>query len=329
MLRFADPNPMAPRDLLVYDVARYKIAHVARDVVCVANAAYSGVLFVVAGVGDARRLLCVDMNTMEVEERFAWRNDLPAGGIMSVSRDQRWGIASKQIDPKTFGIFRVDLNSGAAELIHQSPDIGNPHLQYRLHSGSRVLIQENRGCVVDFATGDWLRVSDDRGVGLYSIASADGSDRKDFPVGPPHTPPTTGHECWIGDTDRVLVTLAKPTTIDGRTGNVLEVSHDRPTARVVFEHERVWNHISVTRCGRYFVTDSYQLPDVPIRIGSIASGKTRILCHARTSGGGGQYSHAHPYMTGDNKYIVFNSDRTGLANVYLAKVPDGFLDSLE
>jgi hypothetical protein len=327
MMRFWDTNPTAPRDLLVYDIARYKIAHLVSDMVGLANAAWSGVLFVIAGKGAGRRLLRVDMNTLDVEERFAW-GDLPVSGLSSVSGDNRWGATAKQLDERTFGIYKIDLHSGRAELIHQSPDIGNPHLQFRLHSGARLLIQENRGCLVDFATGDWIRPCDERGVGLYSIA-LDGSDRKDFPVGPPYTPATTGHECWIGDTDRVLVTTSKVTTIDGKTGNILEVAHDRPKARVVYESDKVWNHISATRCGKYFVTDSYQLPGVPILIGSIASGKARTLCHAKTSGGGGQYTHAHPYMTSDNRYVLFNSDRTGLANIHIASIPDGFLNSLD
>ena len=91
----------------------------------------------------------------------------------------------------------------------------------------------------------------------------------------------------------------------------------------------MWNHISATKCGKYFIADSYQVPGVPILIGSIRTGKTRVLCESKTTGGGGQYSHAHPYITSDNKWAVFNSDRTGLAQVYIASIPDGFLESLD
>ena len=48
-----------------------------------------------------------------------------------------------------------------------------------------------------------------------------------------------------------------------------------------------------------------------------------------TPGGGAQYNHLHPYITSDNKWVVFNSDRTGLAQVYIASIPDGFLANLD
>ena len=328
MLRFFDPDWSAPRDLLVYDINRYRVTKLLTDVNGIANAAWSGVLFVTAGRGEDARLYRVDLNTLERSELFPTA-DLPGGGFASVSADSRWGLSSKQISDENFGIFKTDLQSGRSQLIHQSPDICNPHLQFRLYNASRVLVQENRGGRVDFKTGDTIIACDPkRGVGLYSIA-ADGSDRKDFPIGPPHSPRTTGHECWIGDTDRVLVTTAEAATIDGRTGSVFEVSHDKPKPRVVFEAKNCWNHISASRDGRFFVTDCYEIPGVPILVGSIKTGKTKVICHARTTGGGGQYSHAHPYLTSHNKHVVFNSDRTGLAQVYIATLPDGLLEELD
>jgi len=252
--------------------------------------------------------------------------------VFTVSGDNRFGLASAPSGTRAsdgrinFGIYRVDLQNGANELLYESPEIANPHLQFRLGSGDRIMVQENRGCVVD-ESGNLTNSCDERGAGLFSIAS-DGSDRRDFPVAMPFTPGTTGHECWIGDSERVLVTLAAPYDDGVRCGNVLEVSHEAEKPRVVFDSPHIWNHISASRCGGYFVTDCYQLPDVPIMVGSIATGKTKVLCESKTSGGGAQYSHAHPYMTSDNRYVVFNSDRTGLPQVYIASIPDGFLESL-
>ena len=57
--------------------------------------------------------------------------------------------------------------------------------------------------------------------------------------------------------------------------------------------------------------------------------RPRVVCEPTTTGGSAQYTHLHPYMTGDNRWVVFNSDRTGLAQVYIASIPEGFLESLE
>lgn len=325
LLRLADPDPTEPSDLMVYDIVGYRISKVQKNVYAVANAAWSGVLFVTIGSGKDKRLVRVDINTLESEELFSW-DDIPVAGLQTVSADGRYGLGSKQLERQRFGVFRVDLQTGKAELFHEGPYICNTHLQYRLHTASRILVQENRGCL--FAEdGARIRACDERGTTLYSIA-ADGSDQKYYPVGAPYTPGTTGHECWIGDTDHALVTVSAPTDNGKIQGTVLEVRPEWEQPRIVFETPYVWNHISVTRCGRYFVTDSYQVPGVPILLGSIESGKTRVLCHSKTSGGGAQYTHAHPYVTSDNKYVVFNSDRTGIAQAYIASIPDGFLESL-
>src|ERR1043166_6933336 len=119
--------------------------------------------------------------------------------------DLRFGRITVQKPLKDFQIVRVDLRNGQADVIHESPDIYNPHLQYRLHSAHRILVQENRGARLD-EQGNVARDCDERGVGLYSIAD-DGSDRKDLSVGLPHTPSPTRHACWGGDTDGVLVSL--------------------------------------------------------------------------------------------------------------------------
>jgi hypothetical protein len=166
-----------------------------------------------------------------------------------------------------------------------------------------------------------------RGPTLFSLA-ADGSDRRDFPIGAPITPWITGHTCWAGDSGHILGTLFKPYDDGQRRGTVLELSHDWPTPRVLFDTEYCWNHVSASRCGRYFVVDSYELPGVPILLGSVRTGKTQVLCNSGTSGGGGQHTHAHPYITSDNRYVVFVSDRTGLAQTYIASIPEELLDWL-
>lgn len=331
LLRKSEPDPLAPSDLLIYDIPTYRMARLerhVRGVNCVAGAAWSGVLFVSAGDGSSRHLVRFDLNTLEGEDLFSL-DGFPPDGISTVSADHRFGLGSAHTHGGKFGIFRLDLHTGDWRQIFESPDICNPHLQFRLHTASRILVQENRGAVVD-QEGNVVRACDERGGGLFSL-DANGTDRRDFPVGLPITASPTGHECWIGDTDHALATLEDVYDDGHRSGVLVELGHDWPKPRVVRRSPSRWIHVCASRCGRYFVTDQYTDPTQPTQIivGSIRTGETGVLCEVITTAGGGQYTHLHPYLTSDNRWVVFNSDRTGLAQVYLAAVPDGFLDALE
>jgi hypothetical protein len=331
MLRTGDPDPTAPGKLLLYDIEKYRVMLLEDEVTSrgshgLANAPWSGICFSFKYLENETRLVRWNLNTLEREE-VPVSDEGPRVMLQSVSADHSFGVGSCYIGNGNFGIFRVDLSSGEKTLIHENPFVCNAHLQLRLNTAARVSIQENRGCEVD-EIGRVTRSCDERGAGLYSIRTDDGGDRRDFPVAPPITPSTSGHETWIGDSDHVLVGLQEPYSDGEKSGTIVEAATEWEKPRVVFDSPYKWTHVSVSRCGRYFVTDCYAQPGVPLLLGSIKSGQTRVLCHARTTGGGAQYSHAHPYLTADNRHVVFNSDRTGVPQVYIARVPDGFLEEL-
>jgi Tol biopolymer transport system component len=54
-----------------------------------------------------------------------------------------------------------------------------------------------------------------------------------------------------------------------------------------------------------------------------------VLCHSGTSLGRPQYTHGHPFFSPDARHAFFNSDRTGLGQIYTATIPEGFLASLD
>ena len=49
---------------------------------------------------------------------------------------------------------------------------------------------------------------------------------------------------------------------------------------------------------------------------------------SRTVYDGKQWSHAHPYMTADNRWLIFTARRGELPQVYGAKLAEGWLESL-
>lgn len=88
-----------------------------------------------------------------------------------------------------------------------------------------------------------------------------------------------------------------------------------------------FGHISASVDGRYFVVDDFA--NGRVYVGSIATGRLLPLCDTGSSCGSPQYTHPHPYMTPGNRHVVFNSDRTGLGQVWAAEVPPGFLEALD
>ena len=76
-----------------------------------------------------------------------------------------------------------------------------------------------------------------------------------------------------------------------------------------------------------FVTDDFSIGR--IYVGNIATGKMLPLCDTGASCSSPQCTHPHAYMTPGNRHVIFNSDKTGLGQVWAAAVPEEFLEALE
>ena len=63
--------------------------------------------------------------------------------------------------------------------------------------------------------------------------------------------------------------------------------------------------------------------------GSLSSGRHAHVVFTATGHDGQQSSHAHPYLTADNRWAVYTSNRDGHSQVYGARLPEGLLASLD
>jgi oligogalacturonide lyase len=126
-------------------------------------------------------------------------------------------------------------------------------------------------------------------------------------------------------------------------------------------------HISSTRDGRFVLCDTAH-PDIGLQIVSVATGRRRTLCHPGSSNGGSQWrrsryalaedwaasaaladdrsrnlswmemradtvygpqwTHPHPSFAAGESRVVYTSDRTGTAQVYVAEIPAGFVEGI-
>ena len=319
--------PGAPSELWVADFERNRIGRVGDC--CwggwVATPKYTGLLYVLRGDADEQRLVRIDLSTLE-EERVCDFAGVPELRSVCVSHDGCWCFGMRSQGPHEYDILRVNLADGAWTSIYADPDICNPHLQTCPRTGD-LMVQHNRGCEFD-ATGQRLRLVGDQGATLFVI-DPDGGNYRQIPVGKPYSDwPATGHECWVGESGWVAYSEGRPHDVAIRSGNFLAARPGDDEARPVTTGY-YFNHISVSSCGRYFVGDATSSEGVPLVVGSMATGRSVILCRSETTPASPQWIHTHPYFTADNRSVIFNSDRSGVPQIYRVEVPSGLLEGMD
>jgi len=334
--------------LLVHELDSLRITMVARKMVGVRgifNSAWSGLIYYWT---EDRRLMRFNMMTLETEE--VYQEEDPTAPLIggTVSPDQRYivGMKTRLEGPGApiFQVIRFDLQKKICEVIFEHPEICNPHLQFNPIDGEHILVQNNRGTRLepDGSLFNYKPVD-----GTLFVIDKDGKNLQYLPAGSPATAGITGHECFVGDTGRVLYSVSWNGSnehcfaFDSRypTGNIF-TAKPGDTEPTVFEMpEHLCNHVCVSRCGRYFVADSHgdaifkdgRLKAVSLVIGNLETGRYRVLVQdSWCSGGGNQCSHTHQYLTADNRYVIYNADMyTGIPQVFAARIPEGFLASLD
>ena len=270
-------------------------------------------------------LMRVDLSDGTPEEVYQIAGESSFRSLGTVSTDERYYVCGTRLgdDYQMFGIMLVDLQKGAETIIDRDPFILNPHPQFERGSGNDLMIQHNRGGEYT-PEGKRIRLVGPEGATLYLLSVPEGG-RTELRVGTPHTTPVTGHETWIGVTKEILLTVMAKGDYAPDKGNLLAVRAGSPP-RVVAKGYK-FNHVGVSRCGRFFCCDDWQ-GTAKIVIGSIRTGKTAVVCESRASMSGPQNTHPHAYLTPDLKWVVFNSDRSGFPHVHAASVPDGMIEGL-
>jgi hypothetical protein len=222
-----------------------------------------------------------------------------------------------------FGILLLDLDKGAERVIDRDPCILNPHPQFDPGPERRLMIQHNRGGRYT-KEGKLERLVGPEGATLYVLSVPEGK-RTELRVGTPHTTSCTGHEAWIGTTGAMLLSVSASGDFAPEKGNLLSVRPGEP-AKAVAKGYR-FNHVGVSGCGTYFTADDWQ-PPYKIVVGSVATGRTAVLCESGTSPTSDQATHPHAYLTPDAKWVIFNSNRSGLPHIHAASVPEVLLEKL-
>ncbi len=271
-------------------------------------------------------ILRIDTTTLEEHSVVFDGLSSSLSSLGGISPDYHLYYTSLQLGPHRFGIARFDLERGVFDVIHEgADDLCNAHTQLEPGQGRDLLIQHNRGAEID-DEGNLLKLVGDEGATMYLI-DTDGGNLRRLPVGKPYTHPCQGHQSWLSDTGEILLTTGWDTADQARAEGCLLKLRPGDEEALVVARGHLYCHPNASKDGRFFVSDTFD--GAKIVVGSIATGKTRVLCASGSSFGGPQYTHPHPYFTPDRRWVIFNSDRVGIPHVYAATVPEGLLESLD
>ncbi len=340
--RAPSPDPrVPPYELCVADIPRLRVASLEPVVSSnfLATSSWSGLLYYLRPNGE---LVRVDLATLE-KQIIITHWDLPASiSLQSVTPDHRYLFGSLRLPDNTFAVIRVDLPARTHRILYQSVEPLS-HLQCNPVHGRELLVQVNRGQRFDPKSGHWIR--DNVSVTHFYIDTETGVERP-LPVGPPHTANSCGHAAWIAGTGRIGLAVNWPGMVYRREavargnlhdprhpgGNFITAGPDDAAPSVFKAPEHLFNHVNVSRCGRYFVCDSYGhgLPGpIELVVGDLQSGRhATLVADCGAEGGGAACTHPHAYFTADNSRVIYNSNRTGICHVFAARLPDDFLSRL-
>ena len=240
-----------PWDLYMLDLETGRMTF-AQSQICgcgMGAAAWGDWFYYLKDMPEGKKLFRTSLLTLEEEEMFEF-GDCPLPRMSSgVSPDHRYYLGV--VYPPNYSIVRIDLLHKKWKIIHQDPEILNPHVQFDL-TGENILIQQNRGGLMD-DQDNWIRGLGPEGCTCY-LLDREGNNKRSLAIGPPFTPSCTGHECFVPGTDSVVFTTSQRV---GDNSNLYTATVGDEQTRVVCKEPVSFAHISASKCGRYFITDSH------------------------------------------------------------------------
>ena len=197
------------------------------------------------------------------------------------------------------GIVRIDLDGSNPKTIKEGIRIG--HLNPS-PTGNYVAYIETAE-TNEFAGQTWY------------VMDADGEGDHRWPV------QNWAHSAWVGTSDRMQGTLLPPDHA------ITWIAPDQTLEEMetITSGPYFW-HSSASADGQWLVADT-QWPDIGLQLIHLPTGRYHTLCRSESSIMG--HAHPHPSFSPDGTRVLFNSDRTGIIQVYVVKVPEWLTEKLE
>jgi hypothetical protein len=161
----------------------------------------------------------------------------------------------------------------------------------------------------------WVGLNDEgTRVGTWRVMRSDGTGERAWPV------QEWSHSSWVGSTDRMQGGLLPPE-------RALSWMHAEDEAHEIIAQGAYFVHSSATPDGEWIVSDT-NWPNIGLQLVHIPSGRWDTICLDQSSFGHPQYTHPHPVISADGYKVLYNSDKTGIPQVYIVNVPDWLREEL-
>jgi hypothetical protein len=249
----------------------------------------------------------------------------PVSGLRSFDASGRYAVLAARSKKKPVGVAVVDFDSARVEFVYDHPKALNPHPQLSRHPSTMVLVQVNNGIKFD-EHGNLLALVGENGASLV-VCDLNGSHPTLLNVGFSPVERVQGHQCWLGSENKVLTTLHRRADLSSPwvQDRVALIAPGDETYRIVGEGPG-FTHIHADPGGEFWISDCNRSGD--IFIGSIKTGRFRLVCHSSASFGSPQETHPHPFFIGNRNKVGWNSDTTGVPQIYFTEIPDEFFRNL-
>jgi len=285
-------------------------------------------------INDRRELCRVSLDTFHRETIMPMLG-LPAVAdvLRTITADRRYlYYTTVTTNPAglTLGLVRVDLTDGTWGIIFESSGLHGvgymPGID-ALWVGQRTLRDGSMPPMGIWSNGPNL------GYAMVQL-KIDGTVMRKL------TPPP-GYLAWLPETGQVVCSCAYDAEHlrqlpERPAGNMVvyrSIEWDQP--RVIEAPDHLFFHAARSKCGRYIVSEAYRTDGglhgpLDIVVVNVATGRHGVLvADCGTQPHGAAWRTACPYMTSNNKFVVYNADPYGITNVHAARIPDGFLASLD
>lgn len=187
-------------------------------------------------------------------------------------------------------IFKVEVATGQVDVLHRGTGLNHLHvdpLGKTLHFND---LDAGHACLIDTDGANYRR-----------------SAFREF-----------AHHTWFGTTGKMQGTLLPP-------GRAVALRGEDDAAFTPLAEGRYYWHSSASRDAQWIVSDT-NWPQEGLYLFHVATGRVTYVCDPRASCSHPQWTHPHPALSPSLRYILFNSDFTGVGQVYLAELTDEFIE---
>jgi len=258
--------------------------------------------------------------TLPAKSKAMWFGDSMA------YRGLRFVFGQEDRTRRRSDVVVVDVEKRKIAVVFKHPDAPCGHTQFSHNADCKIMFQVNDGIEFD-ALGNWTKLVGENGASLH-IVDLDGKNHVKLRAGCSPLERVQGHQTWVGRTNTVITTLHRRASVTAPwvQDRIITINAHDDHYRIVSEGPG-FTHIHTDPEGRYWVADCNRTAN--IYVGSIKTGRQRLFCRSGATFGCPQYTHPHPFFMGDGQTIGWNSDVTGIPHIFVARIPKGFLETLD